>query len=164
MSKGTQIKLGGHSYEIVAQPIGWLEQELGDKLNSLGTSDLDGNIIGSLGSQAHSILKVFIPELMPEYEWRGYASREAFDAGEYDRVADRSPSANQIAEAFDVALKANGDLGAKVGNVLGPELLRALIRQAISGQLSGQRPSLPPTNGTSPSVSSGTAVPTQPTA
>ena len=158
------VTLGKHTYTVEEQPIGWLENQLGDKLELLANVDLEkGNLIGQLGSQAYTVLKIFLPELMPEWEWRGYASREAFEKGEYDRAADNSPGAGEIKRALAAAISENGDLGATVGNVLGPELIRALLRQAISTQLFGKQPSLPQPNGASDPTSSGTDGPTPPT-
>jgi hypothetical protein len=98
---------------------------------------------------------------IPEYEFRGYGSREAMDAGEYDEQADHSPTVPEIRAAFEVASAVNSfDIIRHVWAVVDPSLLRGVINAQVAEAISQTSPSLPSENGASVSTSFGMTPPT----
>lgn len=124
--KPQKIKLGGHTYEVLPQPIGYLMNELGSDLQGAIETEVEG-VEGArdVGSRTYEVLKVFIPDLMPRYEFLGFASEEALKQGRdaYDRSQDRSPKPPQVVEAFKAIKRANG------GEVL--DGLKAVLDQRL---------------------------------
>lgn len=83
--------------------------------------------------KAYDFLALFIPEMMPRWEFEGYGAPSAFENKEYDEAADRSPSPDQIIDAFEAALRVNRlDLVKHLKAWVGEEYLRAQIQVAIS--------------------------------
>lgn len=167
-----KVTLGEHEYSVQGQPIGYLLHELGGRFGGLLEQELEG-VSGAavVPAQAHGILRVFIPSLMPLHEFLGYRSAEAMEAGEYDRAADRSPNPQQVIDAFKAASKANGgELLRHLKALVGPEMIQKFVavtmaKQAeeslgIPSDTSEPSPSSPPTNGASAQTSSGTPAPT----
>lgn len=109
--KPQKIKLGRHNYEVLPQPIGYLMNEVGSDLQAALESDADGlDGTRQVGQKSYELLKVFIPDLMPLYEFLGFASEEAMRMGPagYDRTHDHSPKPPQIAQAVKEIKRANG--------------------------------------------------------
>ena len=82
----------------------------------LNGQDLNKLIGREYASESYRLLSILIPALpgeIPLWQWEGYGSQEAMDAGEYVEADDRSPTTDAIAEAFEKALKVNavGRLG-----------------------------------------------------
>lgn len=129
-----QVQLGEHIYDVVPQKLGRLKRQLGSRLDSLADATVgQDNIIGLLGDQAYSILGVFIPDLMPKWEWDGYRSESAADADDYEEDTDHSPDADQVVTAFRVAMSVNKlDLFKHLGKIVDPSMLTDVARGAMS--------------------------------
>lgn len=122
------IRIGDQVVPIVAQPHARLRHLIPKELSAeelQGLADADPNDaaaqISAITGKAYRLLCVLAPKLadvMPEYAWEGYASREAMDTGEYDEAAAaKSPTVAQIVDAFDIALEVNGLK--KLGGLMG---------------------------------------------
>lgn len=156
-----QVTLGGREYPVPAQRIGYLQAKLGGQLGELGNVVVTGdNPLAALGGQAHAVLAIFIPTLMPEHEFQGYATREAYEAGDYDPDRDSSPTAEEVSKAFEVVFRVNGDLGRRLGKVIRPEFLGRMIELQLAETASGGSVSSQLPSGESESTSSGTKAPT----
>lgn len=148
------IQLGDHSYSVVPQRLGRLQHELGQAFTTLG-QDTDAVAAASarndLTGSAWRLLRVFIPGLMPEHEFVGFASEEALDTGTYDPAADRSPTAAEIEGAFRVALSVNRiDLAKHLGKVIPPQVITGLVREQLGAGISTLLSSSPSVSGDSP--------------
>ncbi len=158
MRKPIEITLGAHKYRVEEQPAPYLEMELvefAEKVRGVKTADdLAGIVIeqdgtpadmprarqgfGQIAGPAYDVLRVFIPDLMPEWEFRGFASQEAFDAGLRDKTAARlGPTFPQIKRAFEAAFLINElDVLKHLGKVIPPDLIQAFAKQAIGDSVS----------------------------
>lgn len=91
--------------------------------NRLSRKDFEGLMSGDYGTESYRLLCVLIPYIDPQskqnkalpegggiplWEWEGYASQEAMEAGEYDEELDNSPDTAQIVHAFETALMVAG--------------------------------------------------------
>lgn len=168
---GTEtVTLGDTQYEVIPQRIGWLRSRLGVALGQLSNLQLDSdNVVGMLGARVYSVLQVFIPDLMEEWEFQGFPTREAMEKDEYDPDYDRSPTASQIKEAFAAATKVNEiDLLKHLGKLIGPEVIRGWMAGIMADELTARRtmrdsespsvttgPDTPSTTSGSPSPTSG---------
>ena len=148
-------KLGDHIVPVPAQKHAYLRRKLGkDGIGKL----LSGNLsLESYGHDAYQLLAILIPaytKAVPEYEFEGYASREAMEADEYDEEQDKSPTFDEILGALEVAIKANG--GERLGKLL------ALVESVQDLSRTAPRPSSssPSASGGSDSMSSSTRPPT----
>lgn len=153
-----EITLGQHTVPVYPQRWAYLENRLGRTLSEfVGRSTaLSGeNFASFLGEEAYKALCVFLPQLpsrMPEWEFRGYPSREAWEQGEYDEQKDSSPTFPEIVEAFETIIQVNRF---DVLGSLGKRLSEATERtQALQSSQSS-----PLRNGGSPSTSSSPTVP-----
>lgn len=125
-------------------------------------------VIVLLGEYTYDALKTLIPTLpehMPEYRFRGYATRDQMQAGDVDPVALReAPSLPQIRAAFHAGMEENGlDVKGLLDGWLDPKVREALTADLLSLALSMISPSSPPATGESESNGSGTDVPASPT-
>lgn len=131
-----KVKLGDSEYVVVPQRIGRLEHQLQGLLGDLASasdSDNTGDFLQKLGTRGYEVLHVFIPDIMPEHRFRGYASAAALEKGEYSDEDDQSPSFDQIVDAFNAVMRVNRvDVFGGLKNVLGPDFLRALIRSRLA--------------------------------
>lgn len=144
------VELGSHSYPIYPQRWGYLN----NKVDKLGFADavVEGSPVEWLGERVYDVLAMFIPKLMPLWEFRGFGSQEAMDAGEYDEALDKSPDWPQIVAAVELAMRVNRfDLFKNLGKVVDQETRSALVATWLSRQL---------TSGSSPTESSTTTPPT----
>ena len=168
MDEGRLVRLGAYEYPIVPQRIGYLRSKLGVALGNLDQLGLEGeNIVDVLGDRAYGVLKVFVPGLMPEWEFMGFATQEAMDGNDYDEQYDKSPSLKEIKTAFLAAAEVNEiDLLKHLGKLIGPEVIRGYIagvlvdnldtrRKTTSDSASSSAPTTP-----TPSTMSGTTLPT----
>lgn len=174
-----EIKLADHTIRVVGQKHAYLLHEVPKFLAKLpdgarafidsadgDLGDITEQLPGFLGEHVYEALALLIPgadgkpggleNILPEHEFRGFATREAMDAGEYDPAYDKSPSFDEIVGAFEAVIKVNrfevfrhvkDALGA--GGGLDPTKARSMIS-----------PSSPRTNGASAPTSSGTTPPT----
>jgi hypothetical protein len=134
------VELGDHRYTVVPQRIGKITHQLGDALALLaGDEEAAGGIVEQLGGQAHSVLGVFIPGLMPRHEFLGFASDLALADDEYDDAQDRSPDFDQIVETFQAVMKVNRlDLVKHVEKLVGADFFQAAARKLIADALTGE--------------------------
>lgn len=148
------ITLGAHSYNVVAQPLAYLEMALGDVFGTLsavtGADDLADVTVaadkpparqgfGEIAGPGYDILKVFIPDLMPEHEFRGYTSEEAFAGNVRDlETARLAPTVPQIVDAFETVFTVNRlDVVKHLGKVIDPKLIQAFMKTSIGDSVSG---------------------------
>jgi hypothetical protein len=162
------ITLGGVDVNVVAQRHAYVSRCIGPAFASVvaKSQDVSAEITGIeqvldfAGESAYDLLIVLIPSLekgIPKWQFMGFASQAAMDAGDYDRHADDSPTYPEIVNAFAVGLRVNGI--DKLGKVIDPAYLRAQLNMLIATALSTSSATSPSTNGTSPSTSSGTTPP-----
>lgn len=169
-----------HTYTIVQQRHQRIERALIGKdgvlssledLSQVGESSGLSDLTSLAGEKLYDVLKVFIPDLMPRWEFRGYGSDEAEARDEYAEHMDRSPSVPQISAAFRAAIDVNGlEFVGKVRDFFGADLIRAQLRAAMATWAAqqreklktgpGEQPSLPPENGASAPTSSSPPEPT----
>lgn len=139
-----RVVLGEHTYEVFPQRHAYLNHRLGQWFDSLqnvsaGASDVSTlhDFLGLIGDRAYDLLKVMIPDLMPEYEFSGFATQEALDAGDYKEQYDRSPTYDELFGAFQVCLKVNRlDALKNLGKAVDPRIIRAYLTQAVGTFLS----------------------------
>ena len=168
-SAPAHVQLGEHNYPVYPQRIGRIENRIGRWLNDLVKTQVSGDTAGlvdMLGANVYDVLAVFIPRLMPLYEFRGYGSQDEFDRRDYDESKDASPSVPEIREAFATVLRVNAfDLFAHLGKVravIDTEFLKALLTARVAAVLDSG-PSLTESATTTPpttSTPSGTTPPT----
>lgn len=167
MSGPVEITLGEHTIPVYAQRHAYLINRLGRVLADL--QETAGNIetadvLAYVQAHAYELLCALMPNLdkrLPEYEFRGYGSREAMDAGEYDEQADRSPTLPEIREALTRASEVNGfDVFVHLKGLVDPKLLRGWVSAQLAEAISPTLPSSPSANGESASTSSMTPAPT----
>jgi hypothetical protein len=163
-SAPTHVTLGEHTYPVYAQRHAYLANRLGktvaklQEMEQMDTGSLEG-VIGSLGDQAYDFLQVFIPKLMPRYEFAGYPTDEARIAGDYNEEYDKSPTIPEITFAFETALKANRlDSLKSLGKLINMDLVKAYLSAGMVNLIERQRSSSG--EGTLDSTSSGTTPPT----
>lgn len=129
-----QVVIGTYTYSVVPQRIGRLKKRLGPALGSL--QELQGDsLVGFVSDsleRSHAVLKVFIPDLMPLYEFSGYRSEAAMEADE-DEEGEFGPTIPDIINAFEVVMKVNRlDLLGHLRTVISPEIIKALITNQIA--------------------------------
>jgi hypothetical protein len=163
------VSLGGHTYEVVPQRIGRIKKRIGRQLSTL--ADLSGGNILDVGMErAHSIIEVFIPDLMPLHEWLSFSSESAMNDPEAEEAEDLGPTWPEITTAFGVITRVNDfDLVKHLGKVINPELVRAYVSSFLFEQMDSltagtdgtttDSSSTPSTTGASESMTSGTTLP-----
>lgn len=167
MQTKREVTLGEQKYLVLPQSIGYLQNKLGPRLQEVLEADLDGiDGVEALSAKAHGVLAVFIPNLMPLHVFLGYDTEADLQADNYEQETDRSPTVEQVKEAFKAASDVNG------GEILGH--LKALMGPAITQKLvawitavvaerfsttSAPLPTSPSTSGGSDSTSSSTTDP-----
>jgi hypothetical protein len=156
---GEVVKLGNHVLPVVPQKHARLRHKL-------SAADFQAIMSGNYGHETYRVLGVLIPALhehVPEWEYEGYASEEAWKAGEYSEEGDNGPLTSEIVDAFEVALKVSG--AGRLGKILdlvqmGQKAIQAQQAQQTSEQLTPTSPDLLGNNGDSTSTPTGTPVPT----
>lgn len=163
-----EVTLGERDYVMLPQPLGYLRSQLGLALGNLENIDIEANsVVGLLTERGYAILKVFIPELMPEWEFNGYPTKEAWQSNQYDREYDKSPTPKEIKKAFIAGAELNEiDLLKHLGKVIGPDLLKGLVVEALQKSMkesasssTSSAPSTPPSTPESSSTPSPTSLP-----
>ena len=133
-----RVVLGEQEYMLVPQRHARLRRQLGGLLSNLGDlGDLEidspNAMIDLIGEKVYDLLAIFIPEIMPRYEFMGYASTEAMDADRYDEEADRSPTQPEIIDAVKIGMAENGfDWIGSVKDFIGTDFLRAQLRVRLA--------------------------------
>lgn len=171
-----KVSLGGIEVPVTEQRYARLQHTLSKTVAGLGDGleDIDGwdNLLAALGERTYQVLEVLVPALseeLPEWKFRGFVSREAFERGEYDPERDEtSPTVPEIKRAFTVAFEVNGlDVGKAAGGLKGlldPTLLQAIVSGLVEDALPAiQQAVRESTSGSSSSPStSGDSVSTRP--
>lgn len=141
-AQAESVQLGSHIYEMLPQPIPLLKRDLAayfKALFELENTDIDEtNVLDILDTRAYDLLGVFIEDLMPPWEWQGYATKEAMDADQFDREVARrlAPNPVQVRLATQVGFKVNGlDLWKVLNRVVDPTVLRAKATLWLSEKL-----------------------------
>jgi hypothetical protein len=156
-------KLGEHSYAIYAQKVGYLENRLkrwtGKLADAASQTQETSSIVALLGDHAYDVLSIFIPRIMPEHEFRGFASADAMQAysdgddSAYEPDKDGSPSVPEIVEAFKLVMQVNRfDLFGHLGKLVGDEMRQALVALILTKMTEGS-------TGTSSPTASSTTTP-----
>lgn len=158
---GLTVTLGARDYRIVPQPIGRIRRKL-VKVMQLAEGE---GVEGEIDFELHDVLRTFIPDLAPLWELLGFASQEAYDAGEEpaDEAYDgRSPTLPQIIETVEAVYTVNGaDRLVRLGKgLVGEDLVRTLLRKELIGWSSRRSSSSPSPSGTSTPMSSTPSTPT----
>ena len=135
------VRLGVHEYTLVPQPQAIILRKFpqvaanaqnlqGEEINSAE------DFIALVAGREYDVLKILIPNLMPQHEFEGFATKQAQEAGEFDEdfARDHAPTVPEVMHAFDVGFKINGGerLKTVLGNVVGPEISRAIRQFAVS--------------------------------
>lgn len=163
------ISLGKHE-EIPVYPQKWAyllnrtSKTVNKIIDSTGTLDLEvslgGTIGGWVGTSSYELLVALIPVIgkrMPEYEFAGYSSKEAYEQGNYVEEEDNSPTIPEIVEAFTVAIRVNRfDLISILKNIIDPKKLRGPITERLAEAISRGSQSSQQQNGQSPLTPSST--------
>jgi hypothetical protein len=159
-----EVTLGERSYAMLPQPIGYLRSQFGVALGNVENIDIDAsNILNLLVERGYGLLKVFIPDLMPEWEFNGYATRESWEAGEYDMEYDKSPTTKQIRRAFTAAVELNEiDILKHLGKVIGPDLVKGLVVEALQKSIAAsEKSAMLSAQSTQPSTPESSSTPSQ---
>lgn len=153
------VQLGDMEYVVRPQRVGYLVAKL-----SLG------DVVAVQQGDSHSVYRfvsILVPDYgkrVPEHEFFGYASKDAYEKGEYDEEKDTSPYPDQITEVLEKIVLVSG--GERIKNWLGPAVARGLLQWALEELLTrssaASLSSLPP-SGESDPISSGTTDPTSDT-
>jgi hypothetical protein len=156
-----EVTLGGVTVPVIPQRHAYLARQIGPAIQGViarGEGLSVDALLDFAGEGVYDLLSALIPTLpkrMPRWQFLGFASADAMAADEYDELLDESPTLPEIKTAFMVAIRVNGiDELAKLGKLIDPRLLRSQVTSAIANAYTAS-PSLPPTNGGSPSTSSG---------
>jgi hypothetical protein len=155
------VQLGNKTFEVIPQSHAYIGKKIPKAFEGLGAGfDGDLSIEGlhaHMGGSTHKLLKVFIPRLMPEWEFMGYATQRAQEEGEYDEDADHAPSVPQIRRALEVCFEVNGlDLVKHLKNFVRLDLLRATINNELASLVEARLQSSSAATTDIPSTSSGT--------
>lgn len=149
------VKMGRHVLPVVPQKHARLRHQL-------SAGDFQALMSKDYAREAYRVLGILIPELVaqvPEWEFEGYASEEAWKAGDYVEALDNSPTTAEIIDAFEKAFIVSG--AGRLGKIV--DLIqsgqRAMERQA-SGTSTPVLPDSPGENGGSPTPNTGTSPPT----
>ena len=182
------VQIGIGQYHVTEQPLFRVGRQLAriQELASAFSEDAEefdiGGVILGLGDGLYDVVKAFIPDLMAKWEFNGFPSKEAYEAGEYDpdaAAAGNGPKLSQLLDLFDAILQVYDAprLKAYLGKTplagyasrwvaveMDTRLKELQARQAMAEEtLSGPSLSSPSTNGDSPSESATTTLPTIPT-
>lgn len=150
--------LGEHRLAVVPQRHARLR-------HLLTGEDLQAVLGAEYSKHAYRVLCVLIPTLekeMPEWEFDGYGSEEAWKEQDYDETLDKSPTVDQIVEAFEIAIKVSG--GNRLGKLLG--LVQSVQKMTDQAEAEANAASTPPSpdspgnDGESPTPSTGAPSPT----
>jgi hypothetical protein len=156
MAGQVTVQLGDVEYVVRPQRIGYLVAKL-----SLG------DVVAVQQGESRSVYR-FVSVLVPDYgkrvaehEFFGYASKDAYETGDYDEEKDASPYPDQVTEVLEKIVLVSG--GERIKNWLGPAVAQGLIQWALEELLTrssvASQSSLPPSGASDP-TSSGTSAPT----
>ncbi len=166
-----KVQFGAKQYDVQPQRIGRLRRKLGAVVELTGNAAM-GETPDDLGGQLYEALKVFVPDLAPEWELLGYMNQQDFDnradenwtEADYDADADRSPTTAEVEDMLTTIYRVNGAerlvrlLGKFIDQKTIQRQIRVLQSQAVINRAedSKQSQSLPPQSGESDEPSSST--------
>lgn len=146
-----EVELGEHKYTAVAQRHAYLERKLGPELGeAMKLAGGDAATLVASGSEGyHRLLAIFIPELMPLFEWRGFPSQTAYDQtklwqesggkegeDQYNEALDKSPDIDQMVDAMQAVAEVNRiDLLGKVKELAGPDFFSSDLWRALKARV-----------------------------
>lgn len=161
-SDGVDVTLGDREYHVVPQRIGYLRTQFGVALQGLDTAALSsGNVVEFLGERVYAVLSVFVPDIMPKYEFLGYSTQEALEADDYNPDYDRSPSASQIKTALLTGAEVNEiDLLKHLGKLIGPDIVRTWAQTVMLDSMKANLQTSVEPSGDTIGTTSGLASPT----
>lgn len=168
-----QVKLGNHE-DIPVYPQKWayltnrstktIVKVISSTEDLTIQKDLGATIFEWAGSSAYQLLVAMIPSVakrMPEYEFHGFNSREAWEAGDYEEENDPSPTVPEVIDAFNVAMRVNRfDLAGVLKNLIDPKELKGPITKRLVEAISKDSPNSQQQNGESDPTTSLTTPPT----
>ncbi|MBA2726478.1 MAG: hypothetical protein H0U53_10850 [Actinobacteria bacterium] len=155
------IKVGRHPLPVVPQKHARLR-------HNLSAADFQALMSSNYGHEAYRVLGILIPQLhqvMPEWEFQGFGSEEAWKSDAYDEALDNGPTTAEIVEAFKQALIVNGagELGKIIDLVkMGQNAMEAQQTQTTSEQQTPTSLDSLGVNGESHLTPTGTSLPTTP--
>jgi hypothetical protein len=161
-SAGVDVVLGDREYHVIPQRIGYLRSRFGVALAGIDTTELSsGSVVEFLGERVYAVLNVFIPDLMPKYEFLGFRTEEALEADEYEPVHDHSPSPTQVKAALLLGAEINEiDLLKHLGKLIGPELLQTWAQTVMIDSMKASLQTSVGPSGDTPGTTSGLSSPT----
>lgn len=115
MSDIPHVQLGTHSVPVYPQKVGRVLNRMGWIIELLAGADTmsaaPAQILMQVGGEgAYALLSLCVPNVekhLPEWEFRGYASKERYDAGEYDDALDNSPEIPEVLTAIETSFEVN---------------------------------------------------------
>lgn len=136
VSDHPHVQLGAHSLPVYGQPWKRIVKRLARVMDTARDAvDPDAGFdaeafVGGLGDKLYETLTTFIPnlpEFLPEHEFNGYTSPQAWKEDRYDESNDPSPTFPQFITAFETVVDVNGGkkLIEYLGKVFDPKMLRA---------------------------------------
>jgi hypothetical protein len=139
-----KVTLGDHELDVYPQRHAYLTNKLSKYIDQIAEASSEmgdaASFVRFLGNEAYDLLIVLIPQYgkrCPKYEFLGYGSQEACDAGEYDEAEDKSPTFEEIINAFTVASRIQRFDTLKIlGKVFDPNLVRGWINAQLATHLS----------------------------
>lgn len=139
--EAVEVYIGDTEYVLIPQRIGHLRSQIGIALGNLEGLKLEAdNVLDLLGQRAYAVLLAFVPDLMPEWEFHGYPTREAWESKDYQGEYDHSPTPPQLRHAFTVASRLNEiDLVKHLGKLIGPEVIQGYIAGLMADSLDSRR-------------------------
>jgi hypothetical protein len=162
-----KVTLGEHEYHVYEQRVGYLENKLKRTFAKFvqGKIDSPDDLLSALiTDNVYKLLGVFLgSRLMPEWEFHGYATEEAWRAGEYDEKYDKSPGPTQTKNALVVCMRVNSlDLFKDIAGFFPKETRDAIVNELVVAGIKMLRSGLPQQNASAtttpgaPSTTSGT--------
>lgn len=159
------VTLGRHSLPVYPQSLPYLEKRLGKTITAYmeqaQTEELSAEgFFRFIGDGIYEVLSVLIPALprhMPEFEWHGYESQAAMDAGGEIAPDNPGPTWAQIVDAGKAVWSVNRfDVLGQFSKLVDPTKLktdltnRIRYEMATRGRSSDRQSSSPSRPGTSP--------------
>lgn len=157
------IRLGRFEFSVVPQKHARLRRYLSPE-------DFQAIMSREYAEKAYKLLCILVPAMDPnnkeaerpiqEWEFDGFPDRETWDrfkAGDpeaYDEDNDPGPTTDEIAIAFETALKVNGT--ARVGKLMGLVQMASRVVE-LDQETKDLSQALPGDSGASPSTNSGTS-------
>lgn len=162
------IQLGGRRFPVVPQKHARLR-------HGLSGDDFRKVLSAQYGAEAYRLLCFLVPSMdpnskvnraheqetgtnpgLPQYEFEGFVSQEAWESDDYDEDKDPGPTSDEIIGAFETVLNVNG--AGRLGKLV--DLISTGAKVAMSDMSTPDSLESPGENGASPSTSSGQSLPT----